>query len=338
MSNLTSVAKYWVKWVFAIVSHYSGLLFLYGRFACRNRVSCLMYHRVLPEPLLKQSASNPSLIVSQDDFGKQMRFISRWYDTMSGDELISYVPRKRLGVVVTFDDGWKDNATYAAPLMKRHEVPAIVFLATDFIGTERTFWQEALTRSVVALWESPSVNRVNLQSIMGNPIAEDHETFRQSLVDWIENLKKLPDVNREQVVSEVEAIAGVPNAPEWDGFMSWEDVRELCDSGIEFGCHTCTHRMLTHVPSADIEEELRQSSQKIARNTGRTVRFFAYPNGDRNPEVELLVQQAGFVRAFAVEQGMIDSSSEPMALKRNMIHKGIAGTIPMFHCHLLGIF
>ena len=45
---------------------------------------------------------------------------------------------------VTFDDGWHDTHSEAWPILKRYDMPAVVFLATRFIGSSETFWQERL--------------------------------------------------------------------------------------------------------------------------------------------------------------------------------------------------
>ena len=55
-------------------------------------------------------------------------------------------PLPDMSCLVTFDDGWWDNFEHALPILRDRGVPAAVFVATDYIGSERCFWQERLNR------------------------------------------------------------------------------------------------------------------------------------------------------------------------------------------------
>ena len=93
-------------------------------------VSVLMYHHVL-----KKSGFIAS---SAEDFASQMRFLAEaGYKTLTMSEFIAYkkgelaVPKK--SVLITFDDGWKDNYVYAYQVLREFGLRATIFLVTQWI-------------------------------------------------------------------------------------------------------------------------------------------------------------------------------------------------------------
>ena len=91
-------------------------------------VTVLMYHHIL---------SKDSFIASSiDNFEKQMKFISQNYKTLTSKEFEEYkkgkLPAKK-SVMITFDDGWRDNLEYAYPILKKFNLKATLFAITGWI-------------------------------------------------------------------------------------------------------------------------------------------------------------------------------------------------------------
>ncbi|BBB93271.1 MAG TPA: polysaccharide deacetylase family protein [Methylomusa anaerophila] len=99
-------------------------------------------------------------------------------------------------------------------------------------------------------------------------------------------------------------------------FMNWEQVREMEKAGFIFGSHTVTHTPLTRLPREKIMEELTESRKEIERQLGQNPKYFAYPTGAYNLEIEELVKQAGYKAAFTIRYGQVGPGSEPYALER----------------------
>jgi peptidoglycan/xylan/chitin deacetylase (PgdA/CDA1 family) len=102
-------------------------------------VPVLMYHSVNPVP----NDSIKSLIVSPRTFERQMRFLrDHHYNVITVEALArliktnSKIPPKT--VAVTFDDGYKDNYTYAFPVLKKYAIPATIFIIIDEVGRPLT--------------------------------------------------------------------------------------------------------------------------------------------------------------------------------------------------------
>jgi peptidoglycan/xylan/chitin deacetylase (PgdA/CDA1 family) len=119
--------------------------------APKYTVPILMYHSIGYE--------EGSFFVSPENFNRQMRYLKdKGYEVISLDELVKSIESKkrvrRNKVVITFDDGYKDNFTYAYPVLKRYNFPATIFLITDYIGTksnpgEKEFmlWEDVVVMS-----------------------------------------------------------------------------------------------------------------------------------------------------------------------------------------------
>lgn len=101
-------------------------------------VPVIMYHHVLP--------SAGYIASSIEQFEAQMRYLARaGYKTLSSEEFVAfkrgeYQPPKR-AVLITFDDGWRDNYVHALPILRRYGLRATLFVITEWV--ERASAMEA---------------------------------------------------------------------------------------------------------------------------------------------------------------------------------------------------
>ncbi|WP_378951942.1 polysaccharide deacetylase family protein [Pelosinus sp. sgz500959] len=105
-------------------------------------------------------------------------------------------------------------------------------------------------------------------------------------------------------------------------FMTWDQVREMQQNGIVFGSHTVNHQSLTGLSNEQIMNELTQSREEIARQLGKSPKYFAYPTGTYNPEIEEMVRSVGYKAAFTINYGQVGADSDLYALERIPIFKG----------------
>jgi len=104
-------------------------------------------------------------------------------------------------------------------------------------------------------------------------------------------------------------------------FMSWDQVREMQHNGFVFGSHTVNHQPLTNLSPEEAIAELEESSQVMEQQLGSKPRYFAYPSGAYNQQVEQLVRQTGYRAAFTVRYGQAGLESDPFAIERIPIFK-----------------
>lgn len=97
--------------------------------------------------------------------------------------------------------------------------------------------------------------------------------------------------------------------------LSWHEIREMQQAGIDFGAHTCTHPNLTSLPIGQVKAEICDSKKIIEDALGARVFFFAYPYGCYNLQIRTIVQQH-FTCAYSVKLSMITKRSDLYALER----------------------
>lgn len=150
--------KYRLAWYFGtaicFILYITGLAFLYGWYQkklLKHKVMiALMYHRV------SDDGKWPDITVSTENFARQIQYLKNNFKVISGDKMIAELSgdgiRDVNEVIITFDDGFKDNYDYAYPILKSYDMPAIIFVATDYIPHEY------------------ALNRSEMMELMGNHI------------------------------------------------------------------------------------------------------------------------------------------------------------------------
>jgi peptidoglycan/xylan/chitin deacetylase (PgdA/CDA1 family) len=131
----------------------------------------------------------------------------------------------------------------------------------------------------------------------------------------------LPEQRKNLAIEDLLRVAGVsiPDALAKEVILSWEEVVEMSEEGIDFGAHTLTHPILTNMPLEQAKLEIVQSKKDIETKIGRQVNFFSYPNGSLNSEIVDIVKQAGFVAGVTADPSWITQESDVYRLGRIMM-------------------
>lgn len=240
----------------------------------RNRavLTVVMFHRVLPAEDLRSSGAGPSYTVTPREFELCLNFFHRYYNLVSLDEVYEAAlgkPLPRCPLLLTFDDGWADTAEFAAPYLRARRLPAVLFVATGFIGDEHGFWQERIVDSVMS------------QGDGGMAAAKAR----------IRDLALLPRRERERQLSRLRERA-LPRR--------MCNAEELCDVqklGVAIGGHGTSHEPLTEVEDAD--QELRSCRETLrSLGLGGDRPSMSFPHGKFDESLVDWARSAGFGLCF----------------------------------------
>jgi peptidoglycan/xylan/chitin deacetylase (PgdA/CDA1 family) len=87
------------------------------------------------------------------------------------------------------------------------------------------------------------------------------------------------------------------------GYMSWEQIELLHNSGMEIGSHTMHHPDLTARDPEVAYQEIVSSRAIITKRILEPVRSFCYPLGQYTPLIASLVRDAGYTSAVTTYPG-----------------------------------
>ncbi len=107
----------------------------------------------------------------------------------------------------------------------------------------------------------------------------------------------------------------------FDAPLTDEQLSELSRNGVAVESHGMTHRYLSDLPEAEARWELEETRARLARITGRPVRFFAVPSGAYSRTVRRLARQAGYEAVYCMKHGSNSRASDRFALRRLTVGK-----------------
>lgn len=253
----------------------------------------LVYHRIaVPDGL----CGDPHIVsATPAAFDAQMRFLARHYTPVSANQVIAALdgatlPRR--AVLVTFDDGYRDFLTEVWPVLRRHGVPAVLFIPTAFPGTGRSFWWDELHGMVT----STRHDEVRMPSGASLPSRTPQERWTAVRV-LNRTLKALPPSDLSARLGDLYAALGKPDFPR-PSTLSWAELRTLAAEGLAIGSHTRTHAALPLVSDAQVAEELREAHADLVRELDEPAPLFSYPYGMADPRVPGLLRALGYAAAF----------------------------------------
>jgi peptidoglycan/xylan/chitin deacetylase (PgdA/CDA1 family) len=221
-------------------------------------------------------------------------------------------------VLVTFDDGYRNNLTVAAPILREEGVPALFFLSTGYVGTTRVLWNHEVVMRVLHWPESGITLPSGRQNALPSELNE-----RRSFSDEVNQSCK--GLSEEHLAEYLRYLRGktasveVMDDPEARSFLSWDEVRKLAEMGFEIGSHTVEHKILSRLTRARVATELLESKATIERELKQQCCAIAYPNGsakDVNEMVYEEVRAAGYEWGFTTTPIWHKASEDPHRISR----------------------
>ncbi len=277
-----------------------------------GRLSVLIFHRVsaVPDPLFPGEPYAEQFDHLVEHIVSRFQVIGLT-DAVNGLIQGTLPPR---ALAITFDDGYADNLSVAAPILMRYRVPAMIFIATGYIDGG-CMWNDL----VIEAFRKTPHSDLDLQLIgLGRHHLRSFAERRAGINRVISEIKYLPPRRRREHAEAILSIAEVA-APN-DLMLTRVNVRELHASGFEVGSHTVTHPILARLDPEAAWREISGGKDELEEMVGKAVTLFAYPNGRPNEDFSAehvrMVREAGFTAAFTTAAGTSGAASDIYQLPR----------------------
>ncbi|MDQ4120855.1 MAG: polysaccharide deacetylase family protein [Acidobacteriota bacterium] len=275
----------------------------------RRRVLILTYHRFAETEIEGR--------VSAAQFRAHLEFLKANYRVLPLAEIAENLRgRKSLpdnAAAITIDDGYRDVFDIAFPVLKQFQIPATVFVITDFLDRKCWLWTDK-ARVLAAQTKNSEIEFENRVFNLNGAAS------RKSVAAKInQHLKRLPDVEKEKRLEDLQKsfavdLTELPSA-EFSA-INWSEAKEMDANGVSIESHTVSHPILTNIADERLRFELTESKRRLSEILGREADLFCYPNGGFDERAKKFVGEAGYKAAVTTEIGFNDFNSDLFALKR----------------------
>ena len=277
----------------------------------------LMYHSIAPDAIAE--FIDPRNRMSPAMFDAQMAYLSRYRRVVPLSQVIgqieSGVSPPAGTVCITFDDGYLDNLTTAAPILEKYKLPATLFLATGYVERSEAQWAD----SVYWMFQRRTADRLQIPSLGHGAADLASEAARGDIHAMLHHrLLEATQQERKQLLGEIECQlkpkGAVPRLT-----LNWDDVRELRHRYpfFEIGGHTREHIDIQKRRDEVARAEIEGCAEDLRRELGVLPRHFSYPYGRWCDETRQMVCESGW--QSAVGNGVeirADSASDRFAIAR----------------------
>lgn len=264
------------------------------------------------------------------DLRRHLLYLRRHYRILHLEEALKelYASKRtkqaldqRTPLVLTFDDGYRDNYTHAFALARELQVPITIFLVPGYVESGDHFWWFEAER----LTHQTQVDKVTVEGHTYHlKHVEDSKLLARAIDAYLRGTTSVAE--REAFLASMREALAVPASCVTDKEMAalpltWIQIREMEESGwVSFGAHTMHHPMLAKLTDpTEVRREVSECRALLEQRLGHVIRMFAYPFGQPEEVGDVApkaAQEAGYEWVLTTVHGINTPQSDPHQLRR----------------------
>lgn len=274
--------------------------------------------------------------IAEKDFDALMGLLRRSFEFITLEEAVrrlSSGEKHKNALVITLDDGYLDNRTYALPILQEHGIPFTVFLEAGAVDRRGLSWIHKYffidykkgssyfaAQYAKRCPESDLTKRLTETAAVGGNVEYAVKRLLKYEIEAAERDRITDEIFQELGGDEQELLDGA--------YLSWEDVKVMADAGVSFGCHTMSHPILSTLTKEEMRLEIIEARKVIKDRAGIETNTFAYPWGrswDFNQEAMDVLEEEGFLCGLAMDEtSALPGSADLYNLSRYPLAEGFS--------------
>ncbi len=250
------------------------------------------------------------------EFDQQLQFLKSEFEVVNPQRIqdcldnIQAGKTRRASVLLTFDDGYKDNVENALPLLSKHSLAAAFFVPSEFIGSRQIPWWDEISYCLKSAGQS--------QFVLTYPkrltVDLDAQGFANASREVLRLYKDPVMLDSTRFIGELRAACRgemIPSSFE-QMFFSPSDMVTMQDAGMTIGAHGHSHQLLARLSAEDELQEVETATGMLQDILGARPRLFAYPVGSRtafSDRTKSVLKSQGYDFGFSFYGGINSSQS-----------------------------
>lgn len=265
--------------------------------------------------------------IEETIFYRQIDFLKKNCTILSMDEVVELSMQKKAWpkntVSLTFDDGFKNNASIAAPILDALDVPATFYICPGMIGSDQIFWVDKIEACV-------NLTKEKYLTLDLNGHVEFLVESNQSKINAVQKIKNfcksVHSDKKNEIISELINRSNInPDSSCAENYqiMNWDDVKSLNENNLFIiGGHSNNHEIFTKQNRDEIYKDIKNSLEKLQFQLGQPINHYSYPEGQMNHFDEFVIDQ---LKQFNIKccptsvEGSNESTADLFHLRRYMV-------------------
>ncbi len=264
--------------------------------------SILSFHRISKRQNKKESLNSDlsSLTISKNDFEKQIVTLKKYFNIIDLNKILSSKnDNKKRNIVLTFDDGYKDNFTNALPILRKHKVPATIYITTRFLKNKCDIWWYEIENFI------SKNSQLKFRFLKKDySFSLNNEFNKKKCFRVLSLLFKELDYNQQNNLLQKITKKKIRHQYK-NELLNKKDLIKLNNNYlITIGAHTHNHISLTCLDDKNCINELKKSKKILEDLLKKKIHHFAYPYGSKKDATlreSHLVKEVNFKSAVTTQ-------------------------------------